>query len=290
MNVDQAAGLRRMSKPRPVKVIAVTGGKGGIGKSNVAVNLSVALAKSGRRVMLMDADLGLANIDVLLGLSPRYNLSHVVNGDVSLEEILVEGPEGILIVPASSGMKRMAELSPAENMGLIHAFSELSHDIDYLIIDTAAGIADSVINFSRAAREVLAVVCDEPSSITDAYALIKVLSRDYGVQRVHVVANMTRDPQQGQLLFEKLLRVCDKYLDLTLTYLGAVPMDERLREAVQRQRAVVSLYPGSPSSKSLMNLAKRIDQWPVPNGAEGNLEFFIERMVHLSADVGEMSL
>lgn len=281
--MDQAAGLRRMASPRPVKVIAVTSGKGGVGKSSVSVNLAAALARTGDRVMLMDADLGLANVDVLLGITPRYNLAHVIDGEVTLEEILVQGPEGMLIVPASSGTKRMAELGPAENAGLIRSFSELGHDIDYLIIDTAAGIADSVISFSRAARDVLVVAQDEPSSITDAYALIKVLNRDYQVRRMHVVANMIRDGRQGQALFEKLLRVTDRYLDVTLNYLGGIPADEKLRKAVKRQQPVVTAYPGSPSAQAYADLARRVDKLPAPSQAEGHLEFFVERLVQFSA-------
>ena len=277
-----------MANPKPVKVIAVTSGKGGVGKSSVSVNLSVALARSGRRVMLMDADLGLANVDVLLGLTPRYNLSHVIEGKVGLEEILVEGPEGIMIIPASSGTKRMAELGPAENTGLIRSFSELNQDVDYLVVDTAAGIADSVISFARAARELLVVVCDEPSSLTDAYALIKVLNRDFGVPRAHVVANMVGSGRQGQELFGKLARVCDSYLDVTLSYLGGIPMDDGLRKAVQRQKAVVSLYPGSPAGKAFSDLARRVEQWPLPAGADGHLEFFVERLVHYSGDDDEV--
>lgn len=287
--MDQAAGLRRMANPRPVKVIAVTSGKGGVGKSSVSVNLSVALARSGAQVMLMDADLGLANVDVLLGISPRYNLSHVIDGEASLEEVLVEGPEGIMIVPASSGTKRMAELGPAENAGLIHSFSELNHDVDYLIIDTAAGIADSVISFARAARDVLVVALDEPSSITDAYALIKVLNRDYGVRKAHVVANMVSGNRQGQELFEKLSRVTGRYLDVTLDFLGSIPADDSLRKAVQRQKPVVTAYPGSPSGKAFVELARRVDRLPSPTEVEGHLEFFLERLVRYSSGQGELT-
>lgn len=271
-----------MSKPKPVTVLAVTSGKGGVGKSSVSVNLSVSLAESGKQVMLMDADLGLANIDVLLGLSPRYNLSHVIDGQVGLEEILVQGPSGISIVPAASGTKHMAELSPAENMGLINSFSELGQDVDYLVVDTAAGIADSVISFARAAHEVLVVVCDEPSSITDAYALIKVLNRDYQVGRAHVIANMVSGSQQGRELYQKLVRVCDRYLDVRLDYLGAIPMCERLRSAVQKQRPVVNSFPGSPSARAFRELAQSVERWPAPSAAEGHLQFFVERMVRYS--------
>lgn len=271
-----------MTAPKPVRVLAVTSGKGGVGKSSVSVNLAVSLAGAGNRVMLMDADLGLANIDVLLGLTPRYNLSHVIDGQVGLEEILLRGPGGISIVPAASGTKHMAELSPAENIGLINSFSDLSDDVDYLIVDTAAGIADSVISFSRAAHEVLVVVCDEPSSLTDAYALIKVLNRDYGVGRCHVVANMVSGPQQGRELYQKLVRVCDRYLDVRLEHVGSVPMCERLRAAVQKQRPVVSLYPGSPSGRAFADLTRTLDRLPAPSAAEGHLQFFVERMIRYS--------
>ena len=155
LRIDQAAGLRRMAQPHPVRVIAVTSGKGGVGKTNVSVNLSVALSETGKNVMLLDADLGLANVDVLLGLQPKSNLSHVIDGHRTLEEVIVEGPSGIMVVPAASGVKRLAELGTMENAGLIRAFSELNHAVDTLIIDTAAGINESVTSFSRAAQEVV---------------------------------------------------------------------------------------------------------------------------------------
>ncbi len=277
--MDQAAGLKRMNDPKPVKVIAVTSGKGGVGKTHVSVNLAAVLAQTARGVMLLDADLGLANIDVLLGLTPRLNLAHVIEGQATLEEVLVEGPNGMLIIPASSGTQRMAELTPAEHVGLIHCFSELSHELDYLIVDTAAGISDSVMSFARAAREVLVVACDEPSSITDAYALIKVLNRDYGVQRFHMLGNRVRSIREGQELFNKLSKVTTRFLDLTLDYTGAIPEDDALRKAAQRQQLVTCVYPSSPSGLAFLDLARRVARWPVPNTAEGRLEFFVERLV-----------
>ncbi len=263
----------------PVQVIAVASGKGGVGKTNISVNLSVALAQFGRQVMLMDADLGLANVDVLLGLQPRYNLSQVLLGRMGLEDILVEGPAGISIVPAASGIARMADLAPAEHIGIIRAFSELDRPIDVLIVDTAAGLHESVLSFCRAVQEVLVVVCDEPASITDAYALIKVLSRDYGLRRVRVVANMVRRTDEGRLLFHKLAAVCDRFLDVTLDYLGAIPHDDYLRKAVQRQKAVTALYPSSPSGRAFKDLARKAARWPLPTGSSGRIEFFVERLV-----------
>lgn len=286
--VDQAAGLRRMTEPRPVRVIAVTSGKGGVGKTNVSVNLAVSMAEEGQRVMLLDADLGLANVDVMLGLHPEYDLSHVIQGQRTLEEIIVTGPAGLQIVPASSGTKMMAELSPVEHAGVIRAFSELSHDLDVLIIDTAAGIADSVVSFSRAAQEVIVVVCDEPASITDAYALIKLLSREYGIQRFRVLANMAHSAQEGRELFTKIARVTERYLDVTLDFVGVVPFDDYLRKAVKRQKAVVEAYPRSRAAMAFKTLAQKADKWPIPTGAAGHLEFFVERLIHSGAGLMEV--
>lgn len=287
LNEDQAAGLRRMANAKPVKVIAVASGKGGVGKTNVSVNLAAALAALDRQVMLLDADLGLGNVDVLLGLSPRRNLGHVLDGRSTLEEIVIEGPGGIKIVPASSGIQRMADLSHAEHIGLIRSFSELSNELDYLIVDTAAGISDGVVSFARASRDVLVVVCDEPSSITDAYALIKVLNNGHGVQRLHIVANRTRDAEEGLRLFDKLSKATTRFLDVTLTYAGHVPEDELLRNAVQRQRPVVQVYPSSAAARAYTELARRVERWPMPTTAEGHLEFFVERLINFSAGGGE---
>lgn len=263
----------------PVQVVAITGGKGGVGKTNVSINLSLALAEMGRRVALMDADLGLANIDVLLGLTPKQNMADVLAGECSLNDILLTGPRGIKIFPASSGTQSMSSLSPQEHAGLIHAFSEIGEDIDVLLIDTAAGISDTVVSFVRAAQEVLVVVCDEPSSITDAYALIKLLNRDYGMFRFRVLANMTRSVQEGQKMFNKLTQVTDRFLDVTLQYVGQIPFDESVRKAVQKQRPVYEFAPRCKASLAFRALAQKVDVWPIPSSPRGHLEFFVERLV-----------
>ena len=282
MKLDQAAGLRRMAETRPVHVIAVTSGKGGVGKTNVSVNLAVALADSGKQVMLLDADLGMANVDVMLGLHPHYNLTHVISGERTLEEIVCTGPSGLKIIPASSGVQRMAELSPNEHAGVIRAFSEIGHQLDTLIIDTAAGISDSVVSFTRASQEVLVVVCDEPASITDAYALIKLLSREYGMHRFRILANMAHSVQEGRELYGKILRVTDRFLDVALDYVGMVPYDDYLRKAVQKQRAVVDCYPRSRAAMAFKTLAGKVAGWPTPSGAGGHLEFFVERLIQIT--------
>ncbi len=272
-----------MTQARPVKVISVTGGKGGVGKTSVTVNLAVALAEQGHAVMLLDADLGLANIDVMLGLKADRNLSHVIAGECDIQDILLEGPGGIKIVPASSGTQAMAQLSPAEHAGLIRAFSQISHEIDYLLIDTAAGISDTVISFTQASQEVLFVVCDEPTSLTDAYALMKILNRDHKLTRFRLVANMVRTPQEGRDLFAKLTRVTEKYLDLTLDYCGAIPFDENVRKAIRKQKPVIEAFPRSPASLAYRQLVKKVEAWPVPQAPGGHIEFFMERLVQMNA-------
>ena len=187
------------TRSRPLQSIAIASGKGGVGKTNVAVNLSVALAQSGRRVMLFDADLGLANADLMLGLRPTKTLHDLVSGRAtSLEEILLEGPGGLLLVPSASGIGSMANLTPAEHLGLIRAFSSYDKPLDVLIVDTAAGVHDSVTSFCKAVQQVFIVVCDEPASLTDAYALIKVLHQEHGVRRFRVICNMLRDAEAGR--------------------------------------------------------------------------------------------
>jgi flagellar biosynthesis protein FlhG len=271
--------------PRPVQVVGITSGKGGVGKTNISVNLAVALANQGRQVMLLDADLGLANIDVLLGLQPAYNLAHVINGESSLEEVIITGPAGIKIIPAASGVQAMARLSPAEHAGLINAFSEISTTLDVLLIDTAAGIADSVISFTRAAQEVLVVVCDEPASITNAYALIKVLNKEHHLQRFHILANMAHTAEEGRRLYDKLTKTTDRFLDVTLNFLGVVPHDDYLRKAVKQQSAVVDCYPRSKSAMAFMHLARQTAHWPARREPGGHLEFFVERLVQSSLRV-----
>ncbi|GAB6069780.1 MinD/ParA family protein [Thiomicrorhabdus hydrogeniphila] len=283
---DQAAGLRAMqtnktptkSGTQPVRVIAVASGKGGVGKTNVSVNLGVSLSKLGHRVLLMDADMGLANVDIMLGLQTKYNLSHVLDGEKTLHEIIVEGPGGLKIIPAASGVRRMAQLNAMENAGIINAFSELSDDLDILIVDTAAGIADSVISFCRAAQEVVVVVTDEPASITDAYALVKVLSRDYQLSQFRLLANMSKSQAHGRQLYEKFAKVCEQFLDVSIDFLGTVPFDHDLRESVQKQVPVTVYRPNSIASQSFNQMAKQIERWPVPKGITGYLQFFVENL------------
>ncbi|MBD3585317.1 MinD/ParA family protein [Salinimonas sp. HHU 13199] len=280
---DQASSLRKMNQSRLIKVIAVTGGKGGVGKTNITLNTAISMAKQGKRVMVLDADLGLANVDVMLGLRVEKNLAHVLSGECTLDEVLVTGPHGIKIAPATSGTQSMTELTPTEHAGLIRAFSELRSQIDVLIVDTAAGISDMVLSFSKASQDIMVVVCDEPTSLTDAYALIKILNREHGVFRFKIVANMVRDAREGQELFSKLSKVTGRFLDVALELVATIPFDENIRRAVRKQTAIVDAFPGSPAAIAISRLASNAANWPVPNQPGGHLEFFIEQLISQKA-------
>jgi len=271
------------SLAQPVQVIAVTGGKGGVGKTSVSVNLATALAASGKRVVLLDGDLGLANADVFLGLSPRYTLAHVISGERTLDEVLVSAPQGFLVVPAASGAADMANMSETQHLGLVQAFSTLAAQVDVMIVDTAAGIAHSVLQFSQASQHVIVVICDEPASLTDAYALVKVLSRNHGVSRFRVVTNQVRVPGTGAELFRRFEVVAARFLDVVLEFAGEIPEDEYLRRSVREQRPVFEAYPACPAARAFKKLAARADTWPVPSGPRGNIEFFVERLVRRGA-------
>jgi len=278
-NVSQSAGLRKVLNQGPTRVIAVTSGKGGVGKTNVAANLAVSLGVMGKNVMLLDADLSLANVDVLLGLQPRFNLSHVLEGETDLASTILTGPGNIRIVPASSGHQSLIDVPLSSQAAIINAFSELADQPDILLVDTAAGISESVARFGAAAQQVVVVLCDEPASITDAYALIKVFSRDYGVTHFRIVTNQTKDDWQGRLLFTKLRKVTDQFLDVVLRHLGNVPHDEWLRRAVQEQRSVADAYPKSISATAFRNIAAAIDEDRPARSPNGNIQFFLERLL-----------
>jgi len=279
---DQAAGLRRLRAPHTTKVVAVTGGKGGVGKTLAAVNLGAALAGLGRSTMLLDADFGLANVDVLLGMKTRLNLEHVMSGQCALEDIIQTASSGLRVVPATSGIVSMASLSRVQHAGLIGAFSQLLEPVDVLLVDTAAGLHDGVLTFSEAAQRVVVLVCDEPASLTDAYGLIKVLCRRQPGCRFEIVANRVESAAHGRELNEKLMRVCHRFLGITPTYLGYLPEDDYVRQAIRGQTTVVEAFPSSPAARAFQRLARAVDGWEAPAHARGGVEFFMERLVRPS--------
>lgn len=268
-----ARALRR----EPVQVVAVTGGKGGVGKSMLSVNLAVSSAAAGRRVVLLDGDLGLANADVLLGITPRNTLADLVSGRRGLDEVLTPVRPGLDIVAGASGVLPLADLDEAGHVGIVRAFSALTADIDLLMVDTAAGISPGVLQLTQAAQHVMVVVCDDPASVTDAYAVIKILSRHHGLRQFRVATNMTQEPQQGARLFDALRRVTERFLDVALEHCADIPADDLLRRAVREQRPVVEAFPGAPSAVALRRLATQIEGWAAPEG-RGNIGFFAERV------------
>ncbi len=275
----QADRLKAVINRAPAEVVAVTSGKGGVGKTNVATNIAVALGRTRREVMLLDADLALANVDVLLDLQPRFNLAHVLSGEVDLDGTVLDGPCGIRIVPASSGNGSMIDLPVPARAAVINAFAGLHSQPEILVVDTAAGLSSNVIPFVTAANRAVVVVCDEPASITDAYALIKVLSKSHGIGRFDIVTNQTSSDWEGRVLFAKLRRVADRYLDVVLRHLGDVPYDPLLRRAVQEQRSVVDAYPESPAGREFMKIARSLADRRSAAAPTGGLQFFFERLL-----------
>lgn len=263
----------------PVRVIAVSGGKGGVGKTSVAINLSIALARLGRSSLLLDGDLSLANIDTLLGIQPKFNLSHLLDGTCGIKEIITPIVPGVDLVPAASGVSKMADLSKGEQLGLIGSFSELQKHYDNLIIDCAPGLDPATLQLISTAQEVVLVVVDEPASMTDAYATMKVLRNTHGITRFRLLANMVRSPDDGPALFQKISRVADRFLDVALHFEGAIPFDERVLQAIQSQEAVIQRYPSTTASRAFSRLARAASSWPKPARLSGKTEFFVERML-----------
>ena len=239
-------------------VVAVTGGKGGVGKTNVAVNLAVVLSKLDNDVVLFDADLGLANVDLLMGLSIEHTLADVVSGQKSMRDIIVNDETGVRVVPAASGIAEMVDLSPENRALLIRSLSDQLVTPDVMIVDTGAGIDQTVQTFVAACQIPVLVVCDEPASLTDCYALIKVLRLSKNIKQFNVLVNQVDSQYQGRNLFERLSSVASKHLDVELSYLGSVPADPYLKRAVQERRPLVSAYPRSPAALALGSCAERL--------------------------------
>ncbi|MBI2354713.1 MAG: MinD/ParA family protein [Deltaproteobacteria bacterium] len=262
-----------------IRVISVTSGKGGVGKSNVVSNLAIAMSSQGKKVLIIDADLGLGNLDVLLGLSPAYNLNHVLNGEKSLSEIIIDGPAGIKIIPAGSGIQEFTSLGQHEKLKLLDELDMLEEQFDIMIVDTEAGISENVTYFTVAAQEIIVVVTPEPTSITDVYALIKLLATRYAEHHFKVLVNMAKDSEDALEVFRKLANVAGRFLDISLDYLGCVVKDEKVVEAVKRQKAVSELFPESEAATCFTTLAKRVIENSRQTRLKGNIQFFFRRFL-----------
>lgn len=264
------------------RVISFTSGKGGVGKTSSVLNVGISLAREGRSVLILDADLGLANVDVMLGLSPRSTLLDVLEGRCSIRDILLPGPEGIMIIPSASGVESICTLSAAQRLQLMEAVEEIASNFDYLLIDTQAGISSEVMYFNSAAGEVVCVINAEPTSLTDSYAMIKLLSRNYGERSISIVVNNVADEREATEAYARLSRAVDRFLQVELRYLGFVPSDMAAREAVQAQSPVAQLFPSSQAALGYARVARRLDERFLERRVKGGLQFFFRQLLEVS--------
>jgi len=286
--MDQAEALRKIAQERreqaattavpvvegrPVRVLSVTSGKGGVGKTNISANIGLVLAKMGKKVLLFDTDLGLANIDIMLGLKVRHTINDVLAGEKKIEDVIVRGPHGLMILPASSGLDEVRSLSEAQRLDMVAQFENWDEQLDVMILDTGAGIGSNVMYFNIVAQHILLVVTPEPTSMTDAYAMMKVLSTRYQEKRFHLIANMVRDEKQGLEVYRHLAKVANRFLDISINFFGFVPLDPNITRSVQRQMPVVEAFPNSPASKTFANLAKNVLEMEIPKSPKGNIQF-----------------
>lgn len=256
-SVSQAVASRP-ARREGARVIAVTSGKGGVGKTVIAANLGLHYAMTGQKVLMLDADFGLANMDVVLGLSAKRNISDVITGEATLSEIILEGPDGLRVIPAGSGIRALANLSQSHVMGLLDEMFGFDSVVDMFIIDTAAGIASGVSGVLLSADEVIVVTQPEPTAVLDAYAVVKTLVADRPDARIYVVANCVVNEEQGQTVFRNLQSVADRFLGKQLLFAGSIPMDPRLVDAVKMRKPGLKAFPNSAFSTAIRQLAREI--------------------------------
>ena len=265
--MDQASSLRNMvseNEEKPsARVITVTSGKGGVGKSSISLNLAISMSRMGQRVVLLDADFGLANIEVMLGMRPRANLADLMFRGRDLKDIIMDGPEGIKFISGGSGIQELARMNREQCIYLTKKLVELDELADVIIIDTGAGISDSVLEFVASSNEVLLVATPEPTSITDAYALLKALNRKSEFSKssttIKMIANRVRNEEEGKdVLYENMKNVVDRFLNLSLEFLGSIPQDDQVSKAVMKQTPVTISFPNSGASKAIGDMAKEL--------------------------------
>ncbi len=260
------------SQSKLTRIIAITSGKGGVGKTNIVANLGFALSLLGKKVLVLDADLGLGNMDVLLGLAPKFNISHVIMGEKEISEILVKGPGGMMILPAASGIYELTQLSREQQGRIFTELNSLIKDMDILLIDTAAGISSNVMYFNVFAHEIMVIATPEPTSITDAYALMKVLSLKYSEKKFRLIVNLARSVQEAGYVFKQLQLVSNRFLDISIDYTGHVLKDERIPKSVRNQKIVAEMFPDTASTLCFFELAKKICKLPPPDLTKGRLD------------------
>lgn len=265
--------------PKHLKVIAIGGGKGGVGKTQVAVNLAIKLAQLGHKTVLFDADFGLSNVDIALGLKPKQTLQDVVEGRAQLADILMDGPEGLKILPGASGVEHMAQLGPQASYGLIQDFMDFYAEFEYLIIDIAAGISSAMMRMAASSDEIVVVANDDPASLADAYAMIKVLNKSYHVDKFKILINRVDSCSQANQIFAKLTSVADRYLSVVLQLIGWINDEPLVKKAQKQQNALVCAYPSSQGAKRMTELAQSIAALPSDAKLDGNSQFFVQRFL-----------
>ncbi len=261
-----------MREPNKPTIIAVTSGKGGVGKTMTTINFAVSARKNGKTVLILDGDMGLANVDIMLGLQPELTILDVLSGNAKLEDTIISGPLGIDLIPSGSGISQLANLSPVQKQALLTAISELERHYDVLIVDTGAGIHDQVMQFCQASDMTVVVTTPEPHALTDAYATIKVLNEEYGVKGVSLLVNQTKSPKEGVKIFEKIAEVAERFLKVHLTYLGSVPEDEAVSRGVM-QRSVATKHTTSTLSGQAWSQAASILLHNLRSGRKDIQEF-----------------
>lgn len=278
-NGAQATTLKRMvygtMKASRLRVLAVSSGKGGVGKTNVVANLAYGLSRSGKKVLVVDADLGLNNIDILLGLVPKFHIGHVLSGDKNVEEIIIDGPAGIRVLPAGDGLQELTQLEKEKKMILMEQLDRVSGGYDFMIFDTGAGISANVTYFCSAAHEIILVATTEPTSLTDVYALIKVLNLKHDQKHFRVLMNSVASEREAQIVFRNLTAVTDRFLkDVSVEYLGYIFSDPNVPKAVRQQKAVLELYPYSKVSQRFNILVEKIANEKRTVSGDGEKRFF----------------
>jgi flagellar biosynthesis protein FlhG len=275
----QSPKRTRRKRGSDARVISITSGKGGVGKTSIVANLGYAFDRLGKKVLVLDADLGLGNLDVLLGLAPKYNLSHVIMGEKTIEEILIDGPGNMKILPASSGIQELTQLTKDQKIQVFTQLDHLIDSVDVLFIDTAAGISSNVMDFNATAQEIVVVVAPEPTSITDAYALMKVLSLKYSEKVCKLLVNMTTRPEEGREVYRQLHLVTERFLDISIEYLGCIQYDEKVTRGVKNQKIVSELYPDTHASMCFRDLARKISNMPPMNLPKSGSNLFWRHLV-----------